>query len=201
MDGFSPNKEIDLCGHATLATAHVIFEYIDIDKDKVIFDTKSGILEVLKDGKLLTMIFPSREGKVSEVPEELVLGLGRKPKEVYKSRDYMAVYESVEHIKNMNLNMEALRKLDSFGVIVTAKGEQEDFVSRYFAPKAGVNEDPVTGSAHCTLIPYWSKKLNKKKLLARQISERGGLLICEDLGEKVKMSGEAVIYLEGFINI
>lgn len=198
---FTPKKEIDLCGHATLATAYVIFTYLEKDICKVRFNTKSGILEVLREEKLLTMFFPTREGKKCLAPKELLSGLGKHPKEVYKSRDYMAVYENIDDIKDMNLDMEELKKLDSFGIIVTAKGKENDFVSRYFAPKAGVNEDPVTGSAHCTLIPYWSKILKKSKLVAYQISKRGGTLYCEDLGEKVKISGEAVAYLEGYINI
>lgn len=198
---FTPEKEIDLCGHATLATAYVIFTYLEKDIRKISFSTKSGILEVLREEKILTMIFPVREGKKCLAPKELLNGLGKRPKEVYKSRDYMVIYENIDDIKDMDLDMEELKKLDSFGVIVTAKGKETDFVSRYFAPKAGVNEDPVTGSAHCTLIPYWSKILKKSKLVAYQISKRGGTLYCEDLGEKVKISGEAVAYLEGYINI
>lgn len=196
---FTPKGEIDLCGHATLATAYVIFTYINKDIDNIKFNTKSGILEVSKDGNLLNMVFPSRKGEKCEAPEALVKGLGKRPKEVYKSRDYMAVFETEEEILNLQLDMEELKKLDSLGIIVTAKGKNVDFVSRFFAPKMGVNEDPVTGSAHCTLVPYWKKVLNKDKFTALQLSERTGKLYCVDLGDKVKMSGEAAAYLEGYI--
>ncbi|AWI04800.1 PhzF family phenazine biosynthesis protein [Clostridium drakei] len=196
---FAPKGEIDLCGHATLATSYVIFNYIDKNASLVKFNTKSGVLEVSKDGNLLTMIFPSREAEKCEVPEALIKGLGKVPVEVYKARDYMAVFEKEEDILNLQLNMEELKKLDSVGVIVTAKGNEVDFVSRFFAPKLGVNEDPVTGSSHCTLIPYWSKILNKKELNDLQLSERKGKLYCADLGDKVKISGEVALYLEGNI--
>jgi PhzF family phenazine biosynthesis protein len=198
---FTPEKEIDLCGHATLATAYVVFEYIDKDLNEVVFNTKSGVLNVFRKDSLLTMVFPSREGKKCEAPTELIKGLGKEPREVYKSRDYMAVFEKEEDIKNLSLDMEELKKLDSFGVIVTAKGNEVDFVSRYFAPKAGVDEDPVTGSAHCTLVPYWKKVLKKNEFKAVQLSDRGGELYCTDLNEKVEISGQAVLYLEGYINI
>lgn len=196
---FTPKGEIDLCGHATLGTSYIIFNYIDKNASSVKFNTKSGILEVSKDGNLLTMIFPSREAEKCEAPEALIKGLGKTPVEVYKARDYMAVFEKEEDILNLQLNMEELKKLDSVGVIVTAKGNEVDFVSRFFAPKLGVNEDPVTGSSHCTLIPYWSKVLNKKELNDLQLSERKGKLYCADLGDKVRISGEVALYLEGNI--
>lgn len=198
---FTPEKEIDLCGHATLATAYVVFTYLDKNIKKISFKTKSGVLEVFKEDNLLSMIFPSRKGDKCKAPNELIKGLGREPKEVYKSRDYMAVFETEEEIKNLNLNMEELKKLDSFGVIVTAKGKKVDFVSRYFAPKAGVDEDPVTGSAHCTLVPYWKEVLNKDEFVAYQMSDRGGVIFCKDLGDKIKISGKAVSYLEGYVRI
>ncbi len=196
---FTPKGEIDLCGHATLATAFVIFEYLERDLDKVSFNTKSGVLEVTKKDNLLTMVFPSREGEKCDIPEALVKGLGKKPREVYKSRDYMAVFDSEEDILNLDLNMDELRKLDCVGVIATAKGNEVDFVSRFFAPNVGVDEDPVTGSAHCTLIPYWKKVLGKDEFVALQLSDRGGKLYCKDLGETVEIAGEAVAYLEGYI--
>lgn len=198
---FTPKGEIDLCGHATLATAYVIFTYLDNSIENIKFHTLSGVLEVSKEGSLLSMIFPSREGERGEVPEALVRGLGKEPIEVYKSRDYMAVFETEQDILSLELNMEELKKLDSLGVIATAKGNEVDFVSRFFAPKAGVDEDPVTGSAHCTLVPYWKKRLNKNEFVALQLSERGGKLYCADLGELIKMSGEAASYLEGYINV
>lgn len=198
---FTPEEEIDLCGHATLATAYVIFKYLQKDINKISFETKSGILEVFRNADLLTMIFPSRKGEKCEIPKELITGLGKEPKELYKSRDYMAVFEKEEDIKNLKLNMEELERLDAFGIIVTAKGKTVDFVSRYFAPKAGVSEDPVTGSAHCTLVPYWKEILNKSQFTAVQLSPRGGKLYCTDLGEQIEISGQAVSYLEGYIDI
>ncbi|MFJ5772049.1 PhzF family phenazine biosynthesis protein [Psychrobacillus sp. NPDC093180] len=198
---FTPKGEIDLCGHATLASAYVISTYLDNNLKNIKFTTKSGLIEVSKEGSLFTLAFPSREGEKCDIPEALIKGLGKVPKEVYKSRDYMAVFDTEQDVLELKLNMEELKKLDGFGVIATAKGEEVDFISRFFAPNAGVDEDPVTGSAHCTLIPYWKNKLNKSELIAMQLSERGGKLYCTDLGETVKMSGEAVAYLEGFINI
>ena len=198
---FTPKEEVDLCGHATLASAYVIFTYLYKRITKVVFQTKSGRLEVAREGNLLTMIFPSREGEKCDVPEALIQGLGKKPQEVYLSRDYMAVFETEEDIRDLVLDMETLRQLDGLGVIVTARGNEADFVSRFFAPKMGVNEDPVTGSSHCTLIPYWKRVLGKNDLVALQLSERGGKLFCTDLGEKVKISGEAVTYLVGYIHI
>lgn len=198
---FTPKGEIDLCGHATLATAYVIFTYLDKSIMNIKFNTKSGILEVSKEGGLLAMIFPSREGEKCNIPESLIKGLGKRPKEVYKSRDYMAVFETEQDIINLELNMDELKKLDGFGVIVTAKGNEVDFVSRAFGPKAGIDEDPVTGSAHCTLVPYWKNVLGKNEFVALQLSERGGKLFCTDLGEMVKISGEVASYLDGYINV
>jgi PhzF family phenazine biosynthesis protein len=198
---FTPEGEIDLCGHATLATAFVIFEHIGYSGKEIKFETKSGVLEVTKEDDNLIMIFPAREGRHAEITDELVQGLGKKPKELYQSRDLMAVYETEDEIKDMNPDIEILKKLDAFGIIVTAKGKDVDFVSRYFAPAAGIPEDPVTGSAHCTLVPYWSKVLGKKELTAHQISKRGGKLLCEDRGEKIKISGTAVLFLKGEIYI
>ena len=198
---FTPKAEVDLCGHATLATAFVIFSYLDKSITNIKFNTASGMLEVSKDEHLLTMIFPSREGERCEAPEALVKGLGRKPKEVYKSKFYMAVFEVEEDILNLELNMDELKELGNFDVIATAKGNTVDFVSRFFAPYIGIDEDPVTGSAHCMLVPYWKKILNKTEFVAMQLSGRGGKLYCVDLGDKVSISGQAVPYLEGYINI
>lgn len=198
---FTPKTEIDLCGHATLASAFIVFTYLDQSVNQIKFHTKSGILEVGKDSELLSMTFPSRVGEPCAAPAALTKGLGKVAKEVYKARDYLVVFETEEEVKNLQLNMHELKKLDGFGVIVTAKGNEVDFVSRFFAPKAGVDEDPVTGSAHCTLVPYWKSVLNKSEFVALQVSERGGKLYCAYLEEQVKISGEAVVYLEGFITI
>lgn len=198
---FTPKEEIDLCGHATLASAFVIFNYMDTTLEQINFHTKSGVLEVSKEGTLLSLLFPSRPGKPCEVPHELIKGLGKEPQEVYKARDYLAVFETEQDIVDLVVNLEELKKLDALGVIVTAKGREADFVSRFFAPRAGIDEDPVTGSAHCTLVPYWSGVLNQSELTALQLSQRGGKLYCRDLGDKIKMAGEAVAYLEGYINV
>lgn len=198
---FTPEGEIDLCGHATLGTAYVIFNYLDNDAKEIIFNTKSGILKVIKKQELMTMIFPSRPGEKVPITEEIVKALGAKPKELYKSRDYMAVFEKEEEIRNIKPNLELLKRLNVFGMIVTAKGDKEDFVSRYFAPGCGVPEDPVTGSAHCTLVPYWKKVLKKTNFVAKQLSQREGMLYCNDLEEKVEISGKVVSYLEGYINV
>lgn len=196
---FTPEEEIDLCGHATLATAYVIFEILNYPGSTVKFTTKSGILTVEKQGDIMTMEFPSREGTKVEITEKLIKSLGKEPKAAYKSRDLMVVYENEQEIRGLNPNMEKLKLVDAFGIIVTAKGESSDFVSRYFAPSCGVLEDPVTGSAHCTLIPYWSKILGKNKMIAHQLSKRGGVLQCEHVGDKVKISGKAKLFFKGEI--
>jgi PhzF family phenazine biosynthesis protein len=196
---FTPVIEVKLCGHATLASAHVVFQFLNTSLTQVEFSTKSGILTVERDGSLLSMNFPSRPPTPCAIPDDLVQALGVQPQEVLLSRDYLVVYDSEDTILSLCPNMEQLLKLDCLGIIVTAQGKDADFVSRFFAPKAGVPEDPVTGSAHCTLIPYWSEKLNKKMLRALQVSKRGGELFCEDLDDRVKISGHAVTYLEGFI--
>ena len=196
---FTPTMEVDLCGHATLASAFVIFSFIDSNLASIDFETASGVLTVTKSGDLLSMDFPARKPVPAELPETLSKALGgMEPVEVLDSRDLLAVYEDESTIKDMNPNFDLLTQInDVFAVIVTAPGKNSDFVSRFFAPKAGIPEDPVTGSAHCTLIPYWSERLKKKKLHAFQVSKRGGELFCEDLGERVKISGHAVLYSKG----
>ena len=198
---FTPKSEIDLCGHATLASAYVIFQYLDQSVTNVKFHTLSGILEVSAEDSLLSMVFPAREGRRCETPAGLAKGLGKEPKETYLARDYLAVFETEDEIRAMKPDFDELKKLEAFGVIATARGNDVDFVSRFFAPKAGIDEDPVTGSSHCTLIPYWKKTLGKDRLEALQLSERGGRLICCDQGDTVKISGEAVTYLVGTIEI
>ncbi|NOZ62354.1 MAG: PhzF family phenazine biosynthesis protein [Calditrichaeota bacterium] len=196
---FTPKAEVDLCGHATLATAFVIFDILKLKKEKVTFRTKSGTLSVKKKDSLLLMNFPSREPVPCSAPDDLLRALEGKPVEILKSRDFLVLFENEKAIRRLSPKMGLLMNLDALGVIVTAPGENVDFVSRFFAPKVGVPEDPVTGSAHSTLIPYWAKKLGKTKLRAHQISERGGELFCEFHGERVKISGRAVKYLEGEI--
>ncbi|MFN8464224.1 MAG: PhzF family phenazine biosynthesis protein [Caldilineaceae bacterium] len=198
---FTPKNEVDLCGHATLASAYVIFTYLAPDLAAIQFHTLSGVLEVTREGGLLAMIFPARPGVRCDAPEALLKGLGKPPLAVFKSRDYMAVYASEQDVLDLQPEMDELKKLDALGVIATARGNSVDFVSRFFAPNAGVPEDPVTGSAHSTLIPFWSEQLDKTDLLARQVSTRGGTLYCTNLGATVKMRGAAAPYLEGFINV
>jgi len=197
---FTPKSEVDLCGHATLATAFVIFNFSDYADDTVKFETRSGELMVSKNNELLVMDFPSQPGKPCATPPLLVEGLGKTPIEVLSSEDYMAVFEHQEDVTALKPNFDALSKLDLRGVMVTAKGKDVDFVSRFFAPRYGINEDPVTGSAHCALTPYWAGKLNKTKLSAKQVSKRTGYIACELKGNRVFLSGKAVKYLEGKIN-
>ncbi|MCL4509822.1 MAG: PhzF family phenazine biosynthesis protein [Bacteroidetes bacterium] len=198
---FTPKIEIDLCGHATLATAYAYKEHLNYQSDEITFKTKSGILKVIYGGDFMSMIFPRRPGEPCSVPDNLINGINAKPAEVLKSRDYLVILNNEDEIRNLKPDFEKLKTLDCLGVIVTAKGWDVDFVSRFFAPNAGVPEDPVTGSSHSTLIPYWSKKLGKNKLTALQLSERGGKLFCEDLGDKVKIAGKAVTYLVGEISV
>lgn len=197
---FTPTVEIDLCGHATLAAAFILFSEPGAQRDVVHFHSKSGPLTVTRKGDVLTLDFPSRPPKPCAVPEALIRGLGKKPVEVLKARDYFALFASVEDVLSLKPDFNLLGTLDE-KVIVTAPGTDCDFVSRFFAPTAGVPEDPVTGSAHCTLIPYWSQRLGKTKLFARQISKRGGELFCELAGERVLIGGKAVLYSRGQIEI
>jgi PhzF family phenazine biosynthesis protein len=200
---FTPELEIDLCGHATLASAHIIFTELGYEDDTIYFDTvKAGTLVVKRDGNKYCMDFPSRPPFAADAPEGLVAALGgKKPLKVLRSRDYMLVYESEEDVAGIVPDHSALAKIDTLGVIVTAPGKEVDFVSRFFAPAAGVPEDPVTGSAHCNLIPYWAGKLGKNTLHAYQVSARKGELWCELKGDRVLMAGKAVTYLKGEIYI
>ncbi len=196
---FTPTVEVDLCGHATLAAAFVIFNYLEPEASAVQFHTRSGVLMVLREGDLLVMDFPARKAEPCAAPEPLIQALGKSPQQVLRSRDYLAVFDSEAVIRSLTPDMNLLSQLDALGVIVTARGQHVDFISRFFAPKVGVPEDPVTGSAHCTLIPYWSERLGKRKLHALQVSARGGELFCEDLGDRVKIVGRAVRFFEGDI--
>lgn len=198
---FTPKMEVDLCGHATLATAFVILEMMDRRLEQIRFQTRSGLLTVAREGDCLAMVFPSRPGTPCDPPPALVEALGVVPRETLFARDYLAVLPSEAQVKAIQPDMYRLTALDGLGVIVSARGDSSDFVSRFFAPKAGVAEDPVTGSAHCTLIPYWADRLGKPCLHARQVSQRGGELFCELLGDQVKIAGKAVLYSEGFINL
>ena len=198
---FTPVAEVDLCGHATLATAFVIFNYLEPSLSEVNFSSRSGKLTVVRENELLSMDFPSQPPLPCEAHKELVNGLRREPLEVLCSEDYFVLFSSEKQIRELNPDMGMLKKLDLRGVIVTAKGNKVDFVSRFFAPKFGIDEDPVTGSAHCALTPYWANKLKKKNLHAHQVSQRGGELFCKDCGDRVKISGRAVKFMEGSIAI
>jgi len=200
---FTPEYEIDLCGHATLASAHILFSELGYTGDAIHFETvKAGILHVTRDADKYTMDFPSRPPIHIDAPVGLTEALSEKePVEVLRSRDYFIVYESEDDIRDISPDFFALSKMDTVGVIVTVPGKNVDFVSRFFAPGAGIPEDPVTGSAHCNLIPYWAKKLGKNKLHAYQLSARKGELWCELKGERVLMSGKAVTYLKGTIEV
>jgi PhzF family phenazine biosynthesis protein len=196
---FTPGVEVDLCGHATLGTAHVMMDIRHEVSGRVAFESKSGELVVTKDGDLYALDFPSRPPLECTFDPKLFDALGATPKLVLKARDLFCVFETEAEVLALKPNMERLAAVDTFGTIVTAPGSDCDFVSRFFAPSQGVPEDPVTGSAHCTLIPYWAARLGKKKLFGRQRSPRGGEIWCEDRGERVSIAGRAVKYLEGTI--
>ena len=200
---FTPDIEMDLCGHATLATAHCILSELKLESEKVIFETLSGELEVsLNNGRYL-MDLPRRDPISASLPNEIKNALNIQPKKVLKARDYLLVYENQKEIKDIVIKREVFDQinLNPGGVIVTAKGDNCDFVSRYFTPQATILEDPVTGSAHCTLTPYWSKILNKNKMNAQQVSNRKGKLFCELKKDRVQISGKAITYFEGYISL
>jgi PhzF family phenazine biosynthesis protein len=198
---FTPVEEVDLCGHATLASAFIIFTELDPNISHVLFDSRSGPLRVEHAGKMLSLDFPSQPPSACDPPAELIKGLGMKPAAVLKSADYFVVFDHEDDIRSMRPDMALLKKVDLRGIIVTAPGIRSDFVSRFFAPRLGIDEDPVTGSAHCALTPYWAHRLGKKELHAFQVSERGGELFCREMGERVLISGQAVKYMQGNITI
>lgn len=194
---FTPVSEVDLCGHATLATAHVIFEHLGYAKHAISFSTRSGTLIVRRTGEQLQMDFPAQPPVPCPLPELLSEGLGLQPAETLAGDDYLAVFDNEELVRSIEPDHSLLRQLDRRGIIITAPGNEVDFVSRFFAPKFGIPEDPVTGSAHCLLTPYWSKRLGKPKLHARQLSRRGGDIACEMVDERVLLAGRAVTVLIG----
>ena len=196
---FTPEIEMDLCGHATLATAHCLKSILNYPKDKIIFETLSGELIVTIKDDSYSLDFPSRMPVVSELPEVIRKSLNIQPKEVYKSRDYVLVYDTEQDIKTIKVDRQIFDQinLDPGGVIVTAKGDNCDFVSRFFTPQASVFEDPATGSAHCSLIPFWSLRFGKNELNALQISDRIGKLHCLNKNDRVIISGKAKTYAIG----
>ncbi len=194
---FTPELEMDLCGHATLASAFVLFEELQEPGERVLFNSVSGPLSVERRGEALVLDFPSRPPVPCEAPKGLFEALGVGPRAVAKARDHFLVMASEIEVAALRPDFAALERVDSFGVIVTAPGDAVDFVSRFFTPAAGIPEDPVTGSAHCTLIPYWAERLGQTRLSARQISRRGGALDCELCGDRVRIGGRAVKVLQG----
>lgn len=203
---FTPEFEMDLCGHATLASAHVLWAERGEPASRVVFDSRSGPLVVTREEEArLSLDFPARPPKRLEpgaVPPALLDGLGVAPQWVGKSRDYLCVLADADAVMALRPNFSRLAELtDTVGVIVTAAGRDCDFVSRFFAPRAGVPEDPVTGSAHCTLVPYWAEQLGRTTLLARQVSARGGELWCTLAGDRVHLAGHAVTYIRGELQV
>jgi PhzF family phenazine biosynthesis protein len=200
---FTPENEVDLCGHATLASAYVIKNFIEPHIAEIHFTTqKVGQLKASAKEGIYTLDFPARIPEPCSVPADLLKSLGTNTTvEILKSRDYFVVLPDEEAVKNIEPDFLLMQQLDAFGVIVTAKGQSADVVSRCFYPGAGINEDPVTGSAHCNIVPYWSQKLGKTKLKCKQLSKRGGNLDCELAGDRVLMSGKCVLFLQGEIDI
>jgi len=200
---FTPGCEVDLCGHATLATAHVLFSELQTASDNLVFETKSGKLSVRKQEDKLVLDFPARDPGPIEPDRRLLPALGGpKPVEILAARDYLIRYETAEQVRALTPNMDALKEVDRFGFIVTAPGTDCDFVSRFFAPAKGVPEDPVTGSAHCSLVPYWARQLGKTTLHARQVSQRGGELFCRlTENNRVEIGGYATLFLKGTIKL
>lgn len=196
---FTPTIEVDLCGHATLAAAHIIFTRLNFANPVITFTTRSGDLSVEKRGHHLAMDFPASPLVSCEISETLAKALGQRPVELLAAADYLAIFENEDAIRNLTPDFALLSQLDLRGVIVSAPGVQVDFVSRFFAPKCGILEDPVTGSAHCLLAPYWARKLGKPSLAARQISARGGDIGCEMQADRVILSGAAVTFMEAEI--
>ena len=199
---FTPTTEVDLCGHATLAASFVIFTELGFAGETIRFQTKSGLLSAARDADLITLDFPAWPSEPCAAPAALVDGLGWMPREVRRGMsDYLAVLASEADVLALQPDMVQLAALDCRGLIVTAPGSDADFVSRFFAPRVGIPEDPVTGSAHSTLIPYWSARLGKPRLVARQLSRRGGELFCEDRGARVGIGGRAVLYSRAQLEI
>lgn len=195
---FTPGAEVDLCGHATLATAHVLYHHLNYSKNEILFESKSGILKVTRENDLIVLNFPSSKIEVIEIPDNIKNAFNLESIKCIKGRDdLMLIFENESDIQNLNPDFQKITESKARGIIVTAESQEFDFVSRFFAPAVGINEDPVTGSAHTMLIPYWAKQLNKTEMVAKQVSERGGIIHCHHLGERIKIGGKAVTYLVG----
>jgi predicted PhzF superfamily epimerase YddE/YHI9 len=200
---FTPTVEVDLCGHATLASAHIVFNVLEPQRESIGFRTlKAGTLTVVRRGDMLVMDFPARPPSPAEPAPGLLAALGGKPREVLRARDYLVVYGSAAEVSALTPDFAALARVDCWAAVGTASGENGvDFVSRFFAPAQGVPEDPVTGSSHCTLVPYWAQRLDKTELVAHQLSRRGGVLHCALQDDRVSIGGRAVLYLQGQITV
>jgi PhzF family phenazine biosynthesis protein len=196
---FTPGGEIDLCGHATLATAYVITRFYEPKSVEIRFQTRSGLLTVVKKGELLEMDFPSYELTKVDVTDEMADAIGVRPLEAYLSRDLVCILPTEEEVRKAAPDMEKVKKLDGLLLHISAKGKEYDCVSRSYAPKVNIPEDPVCGSGHCHIVPYWANKEGKSTIVAYQASPRGGVLYCEYLGERLKMSGKAVLFSEAEI--
>ena len=198
---FTPKGEVDLCGHATLATSYVLFNILGYKRDKIEFDSRSGLLIVTKDNERIVMDFPAQPPVLCDIPKEIGKAFNIAPIECLKSEDFIVVFEREIDIESAKPDLEQLTKLDLRGVIITAKSSRYDFIARFFAPKYGIPEDPVTGSAYTQLAPYWASKIGSKRFSVKQVSSRGGKLTCEIVDDRVLISGKAIKYLEGKINI
>jgi len=196
---FTPTAEVDLCGHATLASGHVLFNVLGFDKQTVRFGSKSGPLDVVREDDVLVLDFPSRPPVPAVFPDGIESALGVRPLEYLSGDMQVAVLADETAVRGTQPDLRYIARHAGGSLIVTAEGENCDFVSRYFAPHVGIDEDPVTGSAHCVLTPFWAKRLGKQRLTARQVSKRGGDLVCELAGDRVRIAGQAVLYLEGAI--
>jgi len=194
---FTPTVEVDLCGHATLAAADVLFRHRYPTAERLCFSTKSGMLSVAREGELLSMDFPARPGQPVAVSDSLIAALGARPREVTLARDLLAIFDSEAEVRAIKPDFAALAALDAFAIIVSAPGDEADFVSRFFAPRAGIPEDPVTGSAHCTLGPFWRERLGRDELVGYQASARGGEVKVRVAGERVRLGGQAVTEARG----
>lgn len=198
---FTPEAEVDLCGHATLATAHVLFEHLGHVGDEVVFESRSGELIVRRCEAGLELDFPAAASREIGIPSDMAEALGAKPRQAFEGGDCMVVFGSEAEIRSLSPDFRALARMPGRGVIATAPGDDVDFVSRCFYPRLRVDEDPVTGSAHCQMAPYWAERLGRDELLARQVSTRGGTVRCRVTGERVRLAGPAVDFLEGTISI
>jgi PhzF family phenazine biosynthesis protein len=199
---FTPLAEVDLCGHATLATSHVLFKHLNYEQDEIHFESRSGILKVTKDNGHMVMNFPSSKVEAKYIPPVLKTAFNVHPVKCFVGReDLLLVFNSEKDIQKLKPDFISIADATNRGLICTAKSEEYDFVSRFFAPSVGIDEDPVTGSAHTMLIPYWAKQLNKTSLVAKQMSKRGGVLYCKYLDDRVEIGGKAVTYMQGEITI